>query len=214
MTIGEVLAQANRGDIASRDINVYGVLKNKVLFDYFDRVGDASWRRRDSTIPITVASGRSYDLPEDFLKVQEIYYPGKKDDPLKYIGEDPSARAQAEASTESGRPAAYWITQDGDKIWKRVRFDRDPDASYTAYYTYLMYPRLLPEADLNQDLAVWVPEQFHWGFVEGVRAEIFLDRFGIGDDRYLAAMQAFDYWVAKGIEHAELARQNFMVFAN
>lgn len=220
MTIEEVVSQANRGDIASRDIDLLSVLKNKVIHDFFLGVGEVAWRRRHYTFTLSTTT-RNYPQPADFMKLIEVYLlttpalvsPNQRQKPLRNITEDPLAIALANANTAAGKPAAYYLKQDEDPTngtgkWNTIRFDRDADQPYTASSSYVLYPYNIGQ---TEDLSRWIPDQFHWGLVEGLRAEIFGDRYGIGDDRYERCQQEFLRWQAKAAEHGELSRKSFVV---
>lgn len=212
MTTAEIESAANRGNIATADFVIGQVLRRQVIPQFLEDVGVTSWRKAYKTIT-TVAGTQYYDLDANFLKVHEAYRitnGGIDDPPLEYIGEDPRKVALAEANTTRSAPTGYYITIDGASagagLWRRMKFQAPPDAVYAIQVVQLTY---IPFADdtTSLNLKPYIPEQFHWGLVTGLRKEIFFDRFGQGDPRYDRANADYQEWVGRAQAHRELARR-------
>lgn len=209
MTTAEIETASNRGNIATADINIGQVLRRQVIPQFFEDVGVCSWRKAYKTIT-TIAGTQTYDLDANFLKVHEAYkMPGASPtDRLEYIGEDPLKVASSEAATVQAPPASYYIVLDAGtpKLWRRLKLQAPPDAVYSIAVVQLTF---IPFADdtTSVDLTQYLPSQFHWALVEGVRAQIFFDRFGQQDPRYDRAQAAYLQWVGRAQTHRELGRR-------
>lgn len=207
MTTAEIELAANRGNLANADFVIGQVLRRQVIPQFLEDVGITSWRKAYKTIT-TVAGTQYYDLDSNFLSVHEAFRLPNQDDPLEYIGEDPRKVAFAEANTVQAAPTSYYIVLDGatPAKWRRLKFQAPPDAVYTIPVVENTY---IPFADNTTavDMMPYLPEQFHWGLVDGLRTQIYFDRFGQGDDRYVEAKASYMEWVGRAQAHRELARR-------
>lgn len=176
----------------------------KFLLDVDQLCGKVWWRRATLTLAFTSA-GRNYDLPRDFdwLEDLRLVVGGTlRGTGLKYIGEDALRIEAAEASTDPGEPAAYYFVE-GTQVETQpepkrqaIRLDVTPDTTYTAHGVYY---KKVPFADDSTvlDLDPYVPRQYQGALIEALRAEIFLDRYGIGDERYAIQQAKYENWITR-----------------
>jgi hypothetical protein len=217
VTTVQIETFSNRGDIASSDFDIKGILRLSVVNKYLNDIGDVNWLRKTMTIT-TSPNVQKYDGPNDFGSMIELYPPylvaGSKkagEGSLRYIGEDPDLVAVAEVTTLASRPQGYYIAQrQSDSLWKAIKFDVPADA---AYVMTGIYRRNVYWADLTSsvDMSQYIPEELQWGLVCGLRAEIFLDRYGQGDPRYQREKDNRDTWVMTAQSKHDLARRNYIV---
>jgi hypothetical protein len=206
---------ADIGGIAQPDLNLKVLLRHNVVPAFLHDVGFVSWRRQVAALPIA-ASTSGYDLPEDFWMMQSLALDSAPSSPLQYIGDDAEKVMAAEIATTSGTPAQpggyYLVRRATTQVFKRLKLNVIPDATYPAHYTYYSgVPFVDDTTDVEMDK--YIPNQFQWVFVEGLKKEIMFLRFGIGDPRYVAAEQSYGTWVARASENPELARRSHVAFA-
>lgn len=204
MTTFDIETQANRGQVA-RDMNVGVILRRQIIPEFLEDVKYCSWRKKWATIS-TVAGTREYALASDFAEMREAELVGY--DQLDYIGADAERVFAAEASTESGRPAGYYLGRDATATvgaFKQLFLDIAPDLVYSIRYCYLYS---IPFADdVNPvDLEAWIPAQFHWALVEGLKREVYEDRFGLDDTRAAKAAEQFEAWKQRALANTEVAK--------
>lgn len=224
MLTSEIETIANRGNLASPDMNIKLILKKKVIYDFLIDVGEVTWRKRNRALYFQ-AGVRFYDMVDDFLKMLVIYRPGASattpfaDPPrLAYIGEDPRAVAIAEMTTELGTPSGYYIGArdvDGDNAdgeMKRIYLNCPPIASETYSCVYLPYPVFRDEQE-DVQMNRYIPEMLQYGLVSGLRAEVYLDRYGQGDKRYTEEQARFDAAKARAAAHHDLGTREYAVYA-
>lgn len=212
MTTDQIEQAANRGDIATGDMNLKMILRRSVVPQFLEDVGRVSWRRK--TTPInTVIGDRKYALPTDFVQAHGVYLPTDYDNSLKYIGEDPDRLARAESNVTNGAPTGYYITQNtsGTAAWQSLALEAPASAVLALRVVYYFFARFADDSTAV-DMAQHIPEQFHFGLVEGLRMEIFLDRFGQGDPRYVAVEGKYQSWVARASGRRELGTRNYANF--
>lgn len=217
MTLSQVEQAANRGNIANGSFNIRHVLRFEVIPEFYRKVGDVRWLRKNATLPVS-ANDREYDLPADFRSMIAIYRPvagsNGKPEALRYIGEDPALVAEAEINTEAGPPTAFYIVQSSESQWRAIKFDSPPDMAYTLPYVYRA--RLTFGSDTTDlDLDQYIPEDYQQALVQGLRREIYLDRFSKDDQRYIVAAQKFEEICEEAKEGAaDLAQRNYAVYAD
>lgn len=204
MTTVDIETNANRGQVA-RDMNVGAVLRYQIIPEFLQDVKYCAWRKKWATIT-TVVGTRGYALAADFAEMREVQIVGY--DELEYIGQDSQKVFAAEATTHSARPQGYYLGRDSGATvgaFKHLFFDALPDAVYTVRYCYLYK---IPFADdVNAvDLEAWIPAEFHWALVEGLKREIYEDRFGLGDPRAAKAAEQFESWKARAQANTEVAK--------
>lgn len=219
MTTEQIEIAADRGNLASGDIDLKFLLRRNVVQKFLLDVGDVTWRRRYGSIT-TDTSVRVHDLPDDFFKMVRFFRKpatwtaNQEPSDLLYIGEDPLLVSQAEIATEPGTPTGYYITtRTSDGEWKAVKFDIQPDTVETIPYIYLAYPQF-DDDKASVELNKWIPEPFQFALVCGLRAEIYLDRYGRGDKRFEQEDGRYREWAERAMEHRDLGSRNMAHFVS
>jgi hypothetical protein len=218
LTLNDIEVSANRGNIANGGFNIRRVLRFEVVPEFYRRIGDVRWLRRNNTIT-TTAGDREYDLPRDFRSMIAVYRSsaatGEKPGELRYIGEDPALVAQAELNTQPGPPSGFWIVKHStEETFRALKLDAPPDQAYTMPYVYRSRLVFANEND-NIDLDRYIPEDYQQGLIYGLRAEIYLDRFSQNDPRYGVALNKFAEVIEQAKEGAsDLARRNHAIYAD
>lgn len=212
MTTTDIATYANEENlvVGSSDLNLQVRLRRKVIPEFYRRVGDVAWRRVDTTLSV-LAEDREYDLGNDFLEMISVGRLISGSDPLKtyeltYIGENPHAKAAANANTIPSTPAGYWLKRasSAPKNLRTIFFDAIPDQSYTLPYTYRQEV-YFADNTTAVDMDDYVPPQYQWALVVGLRIEIFNARLKIGDPRTAAANAEWESLIDSAIEDAEPA---------
>lgn len=200
MTSEEVILQANVGGIAGPDLNLPVILREKVLPEFLADVRTPSWRRKATTLTL-VAGTRKYDLPGECEQVLEVYSDlGAM--PLEYFGEDPRKVLAAEAAT-AGTVIGYAVeipAESGARCG--LALNCPPDASGTLYVWYARAVWLAEDGPVI-DLDTRMPRRWQWALVEGLKREIYLERFGLGDARFQVAAAEFAEWKQRAAQHRE-----------
>jgi len=217
MTLTEIQTVANRGSIATADFDIGKCLRQEVMREFAQKVGEAdpTWLRRSSTISLT-AGVQLADLPDAFRSMVVVYEAGLNSQnepvPMTYIGEDALRVARAEITTERGAPGGYYIVQrQSDSKWKRIKFDRPADTSYTIPYVYRV-DLIFADAD-NPELDQYMPAEIQHALIHGLRREIYFDRYGQGDPRYQRAADRFDELCLLAQGFHDHARRNYAVYS-
>jgi hypothetical protein len=204
MTTFDIESAANRGDVA-RDMNVGLILRAQVIPEFLEDVKACAWRKKWATVT-TEAGVRDYALASDLAELREVKRVGYGD--LEYIGEDAAKVFAAEEATENGAPTAYYLGRDADATvghFRHLYLDYPADAAYTLRYNYYY---LIPYSDTVTpiDLGAWIPEQYHWALIEGLKREIYEERFGLSDARSMKAAEMFSQWKSRALANAEVAK--------
>ena len=204
MTTFEIESMANRGDVA-RDMNLGSVLRYQVIPEFLEDVKACAWRKKWATVT-TVVGQRGYALAADMGELREVHRVGHG--PLEYIGEDAEKVFAAEEADGEAGPTGYYLGRDPNAVDGRFRhlwLDAPADGAYTLRYAYYY---VIPFADgvTPVDLAGWIPEQLHWALVEGLKREIYEDRFGLNDPRTMKAVSAFGDWKSRALANPEAAK--------
>jgi hypothetical protein len=210
LTTGQIENAANAGGISTPDFPLKTILRYSVIPRFLIDVGDTQWRRRTGSIA-TVAGTSDYALPANFMRMRQI---GAHNPGLLYVGEDDARVLELEASTDQGKPHSWRIIASSDNSLKTLRLYPTPDAPATIPYSYSAYIPFASEME-EIDLAPYIPEEFHWALVEGLRAEILNDRFGEGDNRYMRAEGQYQQWLARAnrMDNREPGPRSHMVYA-
>jgi hypothetical protein len=216
----QIESLANRGNIAKADFNIKTTLRRLViprfLLQVDNVVGQVHWRRKTLSLDFTT-SDRDKDLPTDFDRFDEVYLAstasstGLESEPLDYIGEIPENVLKAEVATTAAKPTAYYIVA-GDTNPFGMKMAVPLDQNYTAKGVYF---RLIPFTDdvTEVDLDDYIPWQYQAAIVHLLRAEIYADRYGFGDQRYTEEKQRGDEFIAMMAVKKEPAPRNRAVFA-
>lgn len=203
MTTAQIETHANRGDVA-RDFDLGSVLRYQVIPEFLQDVKVCSWRKRYATVT-TAAAGRHYVLASDFAEMREVTRDGYGD--LEYIGEDDQKVLAAENSTTNAKPTAYYIGRNpavSGSGSTHLFLSAPADGVYTIRYGYL-YRIVFTDTTTSVDLKQYIPEEYHWGLVDGLKREIYEDRFGLNDPRALKAASNFDAWKQRALNSPEIA---------
>ncbi len=211
MTTAEIESYADVGGIAQPDVNLKVVLRRKVVPEFMRRVEYPSWRRKNTSIAL-LAGTQEYDLPDDFgsMKMLALNSPEStevKYTELTYVGDDPLKIMLAAGTVDAAKPTGYhFVRRTTSQLFKRVRFNCPPDLAYTCRLVY--YNSVVFADDTNSvDLDKYIPDQFQWALVEGLKAYLYGVRRGLGDSRKQDADDEFDKFIALAAENQELSAQ-------
>lgn len=213
MMSDQIESYANVGDIAGPDLNLKVLLRHNVVPMFLADVSYVSWRRKPGSVALVIGD-KQKTLPDDFWQMQVVSLNTDLTEGLPYIGEDPQKLLAAEANTNAGKPGGYYLkprplSENGQLT--SIVFDAPADTSYTAYFAY--YTNIYFADDIAPvDFNKYIPAQFQWALVERLKAEIMVNRFGVADNRYLQANEAYQQWVARASQSPELARRNVAIF--
>jgi hypothetical protein len=221
MTTETIAILANRGQIASGDFNLAETLRYEVVPEFFGELPEAVWRRRYNTLTVTQGDRGAttpYDLGDDFYSMVAIWVPYADGTlthhGIAFIGEDPAAIAAAEASSTQGSVGGYYIVpRASDQEFKGLKFSIPPDRSFSAPYSYIAYPyfgNAAQAVEMNQ----WIPEPLQHGLIHLLRAKIYLDRYGEGDQRAAGAMNQYERVLARVREKYALSRRSHSVYVS
>lgn len=211
MKLSQIESQANRGHLAAGAFNIRSTLRFEVIPEFYRKVSDATWLRRNRLFKL-VPPQREYDLPIDFRSMISV---GNKGAELKYIGEDPMLVTAAEMAVTASCPAGYYFVQDSENLLqKAIRFSAEPDMEYSLPYVYRSRLVFHNDAD-DTELDEHIPPDYQQALIQGLRAEIYLDRFGQQDQRYVVADQRFREIIEEAKEGAhDMARRNYAVYCD
>jgi hypothetical protein len=208
MTTDDVITQANVGGIAGPDLDLTALLRDKVLPEFLADVRTPAWRRKSATV--TLAAGtRRYDLPNDF-DVALAVYSSVDADPLEYIGEDPRKVLAAETAT-AGTVTGYLVETPAESGARHgLALSCPPDATGTLYLLYAKGGWMAEDGPVV-DLDTVMPRRLHWALVEGLKREVYRERFGLGDARFQAAAAEFEAWKQRAANWREMGPAGAMV---
>ena len=210
MLLSQIEAMAGKGNIATGAFNVRNTLRFEVIPEFYRHVGDVTWLRRGTTITV-VPGERTFRLPRDFRSVISA---GGKERPLCYIGEDPVLVARAEAQQTASCPRGYYIVKDAECKWRAIKFDAPSDMEYLVPLVYRSRLSFGNDAD-EVELDEFIPEDYQQALLQGLKAEIYLDRYGQGDERYKTAAARFIEICEQAKEGAhDLAQRNYAVYCD
>lgn len=211
MTDVDVLNFADTEQLAQPDTPLQPILRRKVVPGYLADVGYAGWRRIYGSASIA-PGGRTVQLPSDFWELREckIALPGASTagiPPLRYIGSIPGEVIDSESNTFLSVPTGYYLTHSAatPALYNVLRLDAPADQAYTLYYIYFN-GIFFADDTAPYDFSNFIPVQFQWALVEGLRKELFYRRFGQQDARFQAAQQEYQRFVAisQGRNQADL----------
>jgi hypothetical protein len=191
MTSTQVETYANIGDIASADVNLKIILRRCIVPKFFELVGPVAWRRKVATISL-VAGDYAKDLPDDYGSMMEVVLTDATVTPtakrgLTYIGDDPLNMVAAEVNTTRAEASQYYVVRRATtELFKRIRFDCPADHAYTVYAVYYSHIQFTDDTT-DVELDKYIPGQFQWALVEGLKAYLYAVRVGIADNRQPAA---------------------------
>lgn len=203
MTTATIAAAADTKGLAGSDMDLQVLLRRNVIPAFLEDVGYVSWRRQAATASVTLGA-RYVALATNFWHMKTVGLATEEDTPLNYIGDDQVQILAAEANTTNAKPTGYYMKIHTDGTW-RLYFDAPFDVARTVAYTYDTNI-LFADDTTVVNLDIYIPSQFQWALVEGLKAEIFYDRYGVGDDRFTAAEAKYDKWVQRARNSPELSR--------
>lgn len=215
MTTLEVETYANEDglSVGAQDVNLAVRLRKKVIPKFEADVGHAAWRRKWATLPVVVGT-RSYDLPIDFHDMLDwpIYNVAGIESCLLYVGENAPHISSYGNNTTPGKPDAYWLDRvtAGPGISTELRkltLNRLPDTAANIRYGYLWQLRFTDFSTVV-DFDNYIPLSLQWALVEALKAELYIARFGIEDQRVVNARGEYDRLIQDALEYAEPGRRN------
>jgi hypothetical protein len=198
MTTAEIENFADLDGISTAELsgaNLKFVLRHKVVYEFFHDAGYPAWTRRHVARPLAAAA-QFVDIDnDDFRHMKKVALAPDYDTGLPYFGDDESWIMAAKANTTAGKPTGYMLEFDGS-LFRRVFFNCPAD---TAYTVALVYDRMIPFPDDTSSVQLnpYIPADFQWGLVLGLRKQIYMTRFGIQDDRYMSAAQEYGEYIAR-----------------
>lgn len=213
MTTAQIEARSDPSGAATADIDLKVELRYNIIPEFLEDVGYPTWRRKH--ISKTLLAGASVvdvtDSTYTFSHMKSVYLDIDFDTPLRYIGEDPTEVLRAKAATVANKPTAYYIESDGS-AFQRVGFNCPAIQQYTVWMTFDMHIKW-PDDTSSVDLNIYIPQQFQWGLVSGLRRSIYRERFGIGDQRYQEAAAEFEKAKMRAKKSPEMARTDIYKYA-
>lgn len=222
MRWSQIIGIANADGIALPDLDLMVVLGQNVLPAFIMDCGSGytNWRRTRLTIDVLIDTA-TYTLPQYVSTVQDIFpvldTAGSLGDKLRYLGEISEGLVGTFVTPAlKGLPDCYTLSQNvpstgtatlatasgGLVVWFNKTHDRNR--------TYRVAADIgLPTSDFNSDhdMNTWVPPEYQWGLVEGLKMELYKTRFGAGDKRYALAERERDKWVMRASVNTE---QNYV----
>jgi hypothetical protein len=214
MTTLQIEQYADPQSLKLGDFDIKAQLKLNVIPEFMEDVGYVVWRRRFVTA--NLGAGLNYlDVPSTtttFGHLKEVYVPPyDPQDKLAYIGEEPQRILTAKANTTAAKPAEYWMESDGN-IFTRIYFQAPADVAYTMGYAYDIHIKF-SDVEASVQLNTYIPEQFQWALVEGLKRELYRNRNGVGDPSFVSAAQAFEAWKQRAKKSPELAQKRRYLYA-
>lgn len=214
MLTSAVESNAASGDLSSPDVNLLVLLRRNVIPAFLSDVGYVSWRRKTSSFTCLTDGTQSYDLPDDFWQLQVVTL-GLTDDDMTdvtYIGDDAPLVLLAEAATDQAKPTGYYLTRRTTSlVFKKLKFNCPPDQAYVCRYSYYSGIEFTDDTTAV-DLDKYIPAQFQWTLVEGLKRELYKVRYGQGDDRYTSADDEYQRWLARAIGNPELSHRSAVAY--
>lgn len=194
MTSAEVISKANQGNIANPEMDLESTLFDEIIPELLADTGRTSWTLKHASASVT-SGNRTFDLPDDCRRVERLSI-GSDSYPIPYVGDSLSALLSSEAATVTGVPVSwYYTTSTTGRANGAVKLTAAIGETVTVNYSYRW-----KLANGLVDLDQYIPNEWHAALIAGVKREIFLDRWGVGDKRVDAAAQKFDAWKSRIID--------------
>lgn len=194
------------------------ILREKIIPDYFNDVGQVGWRKSTDIIPVGPGA-RIVTLPAAIGLIKNVFCDGRR---LVYIGDHEAAIEAALATKTPQQPSTYWVEysqkqvtdgvegaipelerEEGPVGQRDLKLGAPVDAICELQVTGWIDPWFVnytAEVDMN----AFMPRKLQFGLVEGLRYYIFRDRLGVGDPRSINARAEYDNYVQKGIDHRDV----------
>lgn len=220
MRLSQIEAAASKGGIATGAFNIRSALRFEVIPEFYRKIGGVSWLNRHNRINV-IPDLRDYDLPRDFRSMVSVggaIWPNTyaRSEPLRYIGEDPALVTASEAATTASQtaPQGYYIVYSVERKMRAIRIDTIPGMPFTLPYVYRS--RLVFHSDVDDvELDEFIPEDYQQALIQGLKREIYLDRFGQGDPRYQVAAAKFEEICEETRAGAhDLALRNYAIYCD
>ena len=218
MTTTQIASYADPEGLAVPDINLQVELRRGVIPEFYEDVSEVGWRRVYGVEENLPSGSRDFLLPLDFSEMKKII-PGTAgeqtfDDSkaLAYIGDNPDLVLRAEATTTAGAPSGYYLDWTTSP-YPSVKLSALTDQVYTFRYVYLS--RLNFENDTTViELDRYIPRNFQWGLVEGLKKVIYERRYGVGDQRWITADARYQKIIRQAKKNRERTGQERPRFVN
>ena len=209
MTINDVITAAKSGGLPSSDLDLVSVTCLDVIPRFLNDVdvncGNVYWRKKVLTLN-PVANDRELELPTDFdhltvlaavngPRVLHVFQPMEEND-QEIVG------TELNTTASSGLPLSYRIVHSSAAVTGdepphtdlfSVRFSSAFTTSATLKGIYYLGVRSNP-ANPSLDLDAIVPRRYQWALVDSLKAEIFKDRYDVGDKRYSMQVAKYQAW--------------------
>jgi hypothetical protein len=205
VTTAEIQALADFDNSAAPDYPIGTVLRQNVIPDFFDRVGHVSWRQWAEVV--TFGPGDRYrDISPYFSTIESVWLVEPRRQ-LKYAGDSSfDMLMSAFDNPEPAAPRQYFISSMQAPIYnpmapteaeiegpvgpRRLTLHAPCDAVYKVSVFGWQIPWFADNSTaVNMDL--FVPRQYQWGLVEGLRAEVFRERLGVENPKTVLATQGY-----------------------
>lgn len=194
MTTFEIEQAANIRGIAS-GMNLGMILRNQIIPEFLADTKYTNWQYKTGSW--TTAAGDTYhDLPSDFGELREVWCGTDENRGLlEYIGEDSEKVFIAESATDQAPPSGYYLKLNASTPprFSRLQLSAPSDGVYTIRYRYIWTLRSTDHVT-PVDMDQYIPSQFHWGLVEGLKREVYKDTVGLSDARYAEAKSEVEAW--------------------
>lgn len=213
MLTSEIQSLADFENSGAPDFPTGQVLRAKVIPEFMSRVGMVEWRRLTETLQFA-PDVRYQDINPHFSLIEQVWLvdPRKQ---LRFIGDDPwRMLISTKDFPDPVQPAEYFITNnragvytnapapltvDGQSGPRRLNLGAPSDAIYSVAVFGWAIPYFENNTD-DVDMNPWIPIQFQWALVDGLRAEIFRVRYGTENIATLNARAEFDKGIALASE--------------
>lgn len=205
MTTTTIADLANKGSLATSEFQIQVELRRNVVPRYLQdldaKFGKLWWRRGVWSFA-TVAGTRYDSVPLDFGWMRKLVRKGvtggTAPGEIMYIGEreDDVIAAELNDGVATGAPTGYYIHFGVPQIdavvatavpRPRLWFDVTPDAVYNLAAVY-QRGAYFADDSTEVDLDLYIPPEKQYPLVLLLRAAVYEDRYGSGDERFVDAM--------------------------
>ena len=230
MLTSEIAALADWEQHAGVAFPIQKTLRLKVIPAFLDEIGLVGWRR--FTEVITIGPGDRYVvIPETVKTINAVKVGARR---LTYIGDNPDAIDSILAQTSRpAAPSVYWVefyqklvmdTQDtppsqptdetipGPNGQRMLKFGTPSDNVYDLTVNAWQTPQFTDYAS-DVQLDSFIPREYQWGLIEGLRYEIYKFRIGVGDPRSINAKAEYDSYVVRARNHKDASAEETPRFA-
>lgn len=192
MTANEVITLANTGYIARGELDLHSILRLKIVPELLEAGRDSLWRQMSFTLSLDTTA-RKYATDPRAEGIRAVKLVGDTY-PLPNVTEDPDRFALAVNGEDVAKPSEYIVTQEDGGIF--ITFTSTPDTTYTARVVALRGLAWVDPGPSDINFDQLIPKSLQYGLVEGLKSEIYRDRYGINDQSYLDAKTEFERYKA------------------